>query len=150
MSKVPSKVAGAPVGGLYAFGWNGAGQLGCVTWARAARSAGRAGSFAAGAFWTPRTKKSHAPTSQCFSASAPPRARRTGDTVNKKSACLVESLQDKSVAMVACGGPYTVLSTDTDEVWCGRRLPAAHLAPRARAFLSRHSPPPHALTPPRR
>lgn len=54
---------------LYAFGWNGAGQLG------------------------------------------------TGDTDNKKTACAVEPLADKNVAIVACGGPYTVLATDTEEVW---------------------------------
>ena len=54
---------------LYAFGWNGAGQLG------------------------------------------------TGDTDNKKTACAVEPLADKRVAIVACGGPYTVLATDSEEVW---------------------------------
>ena len=54
---------------LYAFGWNGAGQLG------------------------------------------------TGDTDNKKTACAVEPLADKRVAIVACGGPYTVLATDTGGVW---------------------------------
>eukprot|EP01052_Picozoa_sp_SAG31_P050125 SAG31_NODE_11301_length_1044_cov_1.044444_1_plen_214_part_01 len=54
---------------LYAFGWNGAGQLG------------------------------------------------TGDTDNKKTACPVAPLDDKRVAMVACGGPYTVLATDSEEVW---------------------------------
>ena len=61
--------APAPVDQLYAFGWNGAGQLG------------------------------------------------TGDTDNKKTACAVEPLADKRVAIVACGGPYTVLATDTEEVW---------------------------------
>ena len=54
---------------LYAFGWNGAGQLG------------------------------------------------TGDTMNQKIACAVGPLADKRVAIVACGGPYTVLATDTEEVW---------------------------------
>jgi hypothetical protein len=29
----------------------------------------------------------------------------------------VVPLEDKHVSMVACGGPYTVLATDSDEVW---------------------------------
>ena len=41
----------------------------------------------------------------------------TGDKVDMKRPGIVEPLQDKSVSMVACGGPYTVLATDTDEVW---------------------------------
>ena len=65
----PPSGAGAAKESLYAFGWNGAGQLG------------------------------------------------TGDTDNKKTACAVEPLADKNVAIVACGGPYTVLATDTEEVW---------------------------------
>jgi alpha-tubulin suppressor-like RCC1 family protein len=39
----------------------------------------------------------------------------TGDTENKKVACPVAPLEEKRVAMVACGGPYTVLATDTEE-----------------------------------
>ena len=58
---------------LFAFGWNGSGQLG------------------------------------------------TQNNDDQKTACPVESLAGKKVAMVACGGPYTILSTDDDEVWCARR-----------------------------
>lgn len=34
-----------------------------------------------------------------------------------KTPGLVGPLTDKRVSMVACGGPYTVLATDDEEVW---------------------------------
>jgi hypothetical protein len=118
----PGPAARVPGRDLFAFGWNGAGQLG--TGDTENQKVKRA--HLAWGGWLPASAWRSAPAPPPFFPELPPPlpSARTGGgqltacaCAGSQTACVVEPLANRQVAIVACGGPYTVLSTDTEEVW---------------------------------
>ncbi len=86
--------------GLYAWGWNSAGQLGVGHTQVSLQHL------------CARTRTRTRPTLPICSFGA-----HAGLQKNVQTPRLVKSLMNKRISMVACGGPSTVLLTDDDEVW---------------------------------
>ena len=93
--------------GLYAFGWNGAGQLGT-------------GDKEDMKVRPPPQASTQQLRRACSLRLPPPQWRSEADqplAPAPQTPGRVAPLTDKRVCMVACGGPYTVLATDDEQVW---------------------------------